>query len=138
MARRKVAVLTKPKIATEAQEQRAFVKWLSTHHLLKNLFCKIYNEGARTPAQGWHAKLLGLRAGVSDLFIYYPCGGYHGLFVEMKRNRTYSRSERMTDTWLAQEEFQRIVKDVGFAAFFCYGFDDAVRTVNNYLRPRGI
>lgn len=136
MAQKKILMprsRVKSKILTEAAEQRAIVKWLGMHPTLKNLFCKIDNEGARTPQQGFHAKLLGLRAGVSDLFIYYPCGGKHGLFVEMKRNRVYTRSERMTETWQAQERFQEIVKSVGFCAETCYGFEDAIKTINNYL-----
>lgn len=135
MAQRKIALPKKQKIATEASEQRALVKWLNMHPTLKNLFCKIDNEGARTPQQGWHAKLLGLRAGVSDLFIYYPSGKYHGLFIEMKRKRTYSRSERLTETWQSQEKFQEIVKSVGFCAETCYGFEDAIKIIETYLSP---
>jgi hypothetical protein len=121
------------KPATENQEQRALVKWLSLHPILKDFYCKNHNEGARTPAQGFNLKLLGLRPGVSDLFIYYPTAAHPGLWIEMKRNKIYTRSERMTETWLAQEKFQDCVKSVGFAAYFCYGVHDAIAIIEKYL-----
>lgn len=101
--------------------------------MLRDFFCKNDNEGKRTPAQGWNLKLMGLRPGVSDIFIYYPHGAYHGLWLEVKRNMKYPPSARATPTWIAQEKFQEIVKSVGFAAHFCYGWEDGKRIVDNYL-----
>jgi hypothetical protein len=120
-------------LASENQEQRALVQWLNFHPILKNFFCKNNNEGKRTVSQGWNLKLMGLRAGVSDLFIYYPTKSYHGLFVEMKRNKKYTKSERLTDTWIMQEKFLENVKSVGYAGFICYGFEDAKKTIEKYL-----
>ena len=112
------------KIATENQEQRALVKWLSYHPVLKDFYCKNNNEGKRTAAQGWNLKLMGLRPGVSDIFVYYPTKTYAGLWLEIKRNKKYTASERRTDTWIAQQEFIERVKMVGYAGEFCYGFVD--------------
>ena len=81
-------------VATESQEQKALVSWLTLHPLLKDYFCKIDNEGYRKtvvkdgktiPVGLFHAAKMGLRPGVSDLFIYYPTNAYHGMWVEMKR-----------------------------------------------------
>ena len=77
---------------------------------------------------------MGLRSGVSDLFIYYPTKTYHGLWIEMKRNKKYTPSERKTDSWLAQEEFIKTIKSVGYWGEFCYGFSDAKVIVDCYLR----
>lgn len=76
---------------------------------------------------------MGLRSGVSDLFIYYPTKSFHGLWLEVKRNKNYSPSERKTDTWIAQEEFIRLVKSVGYAGYFCYGFEDGKNIIESYL-----
>lgn len=120
-------------IPTEAQEQRALVSWLSVHPVLKNYFYKNHNEGKRTPGQTVNLKRLGLRPGVSDLFIYWPTKTYHGLFLEVKRDMNYPPSARLTDTWVAQESFLETVRKVGFAGCMCYGFDDGREVITKYL-----
>jgi hypothetical protein len=120
-------------IPTENQEQRATVRWLNYHPIVRNYFCKNTNEGKRTVGEGWNLKLMGLRAGVSDLFIYYPTKTYHGLWIEVKRNKKYTPSERATDTWIAQELFLETVKSVGYQGFMCYGFMDCKKIIEAYL-----
>jgi hypothetical protein len=128
-------VMTKPKkhIASENQEQRALVKWLSYHPIVRNYYLKLNNEGKRTECQGWNLKLMGLRAGASDLFIYYPTKKYHGLFLEVKKNKKYTPSEMKTDTWIGQQEFLDSVKSVGFAGEVCYGFEHGMTIITRYL-----
>ncbi len=121
------------KVPSEAQEQRALVKWISYHPIVRDYFCKNNNEGKRTSLQGFNLKLMGLRAGVSDLLLYYPTNRFHGLFLEVKRNRKYSKSEMLTETWIAQQEFIKRVQGVGYAAEVCYGFDDGKRIIEEYL-----
>jgi hypothetical protein len=118
---------------SERTEQLALVKWLSLHAKLKDYFFKIDNEGKRTEKQGFMAKMLGLKPGVSDLFIFYPTKTYHGLFLEMKRNKVYSKSERATPSWIAQESFLDNVKMVGYQGHFCYGWVEGKRIVEEYL-----
>lgn len=125
-------------IATESQEQRALVSWLTYHPILKNFFCKNNNEGKRSDISGHNLKSLGLRPGVSDMFIYYPSGAYHGLWLEIKRNKKYSKSERSTLTWIAQEKFIETVKSVGYAGFFCYGWEEAKSIIENYLASHSL
>lgn len=77
---------------------------------------------------------MGLRPGVPDLLIYYPNKiGQHGLWLEMKRNMNYPPSARKGDSWRLQEEFIERVKTVGFAASFCYGWEDGKRIIEAYL-----
>jgi hypothetical protein len=121
-------------IPTENQEQRALVKWLSLHPILKDFYCKNNNEGKRTEGQTWNLKLMGLRPGVPDLFIYYPSpSGKHGLWLEMKRNMNYPPSARKGASWVLQDEFIERVKKVGFEASFCYGWEDGKRIIESYL-----
>lgn len=121
-------------IPTENQEQRALVKWLSTHPILKDFYCKNNNEGKRSEIQTWQLKLLGLKPGVPDLLIYYPNSrGQHGLWLEMKRKMNYPPSARKSTSWVLQEEFIERVKTVGFAASFCYGYEDGRRIIEDYL-----
>ena len=120
-------------VPTERAEQRALVKWLSLHPILKNFYCKNNNEGKRTAAQTWNLKLEGLTPGVPDLLIYYPTTTYHGLWLEMKRKMHYPPSARKSDSWVLQEEFIKRVKTVGYAAHFCYGWEEGKQIVENYL-----
>lgn len=85
--------------------------------------------------QGHRLKELGLRPGVSDLFIFHPSKNkvYPGLYLEVKRNKNYTTSERTTSTWLEQVKFQERVKGVGYAAYFCYGWEDGKRIIEQYL-----
>lgn len=77
---------------------------------------------------------MGLRNGVSDIHIYWPTPSHPGLWIEMKRNKKYSLSERSTDTWKAQEKFINLVKSVGFQGHFCYGWVDAKARIEAYLQ----
>lgn len=121
-------------IPTESQEQRALVKWLSLHPLLHRFYCKNTNEGKRTKIQGYNLKLLGLRPGLPDLFIYYPTKTYHGLWLDTKRAKKYTPSEMKQASWVAQLEFFDIVKSVGYEAKFCYGWEDGKQIIEHYLR----
>ena len=138
----KTLMSCKKTIPSEAEEQIALVEWLNYHPILKNYFCKNDNEGQRktvmrdgklVPVGLFHAIKMGLRPGVSDLFIYYPTMEYNGLWLEIKRNKKYTMSEMSTATWTAQEAFQEQVKKVGFSAHFCYGCGDAIEIIESYL-----
>lgn len=122
-------------IPTENQEQRALVKWLSFHPLLKDFYYKNNNEGKRTEAQTWNLKLMGLRPGVSDLFIPYPSksGKYAGLWLEVKRAMNYPPSARQGESWKLQEIWIERMKTVGFDAHFCYGWIDGKEIIERYL-----
>ena len=123
-------------IPTENQGQRALVKWLSLHPILKDFFYKNNNEGKRTEAQTWNLKLMGLRPGVSDLFIPYPSqsGKFAGLWLEVKRNMSYPPSARKADSWVLQEVWIERMKKVGYHGDFCYGWQHGVKIIEEYLK----
>jgi len=103
------------------------------HPSLRDFYCKLNNEGKRTVVQGWNLKLMGLRPGVSDIMIYYPTKTFHGMFLEVKRNKKYSKSEMQTETWICQQEFIERVKSVGYDGKTCYGWEDGKRIIEEYL-----
>ncbi len=125
--------MRKTEAASERVEQKALVRYLNCHPVLKNYFCKNDNEGKRTPIQGYNLKLMGLRPGLSDLFIYYPTAIHHGLFLEIKRNMSYSKSSRSTPCWVAQERFLDVVRGVGYAGEFCYGWENGKDIIERYI-----
>lgn len=80
----------KPKkvTASEHQEQCKVIDWkwlnMGRYPELINLFA-IPNGGARDAITGALLKAEGVLAGVPDLFLGCARGGYHGLFIELKR-----------------------------------------------------
>jgi hypothetical protein len=123
------------KVPSEAQEQRWLVKWIKSNWKIRKFVIKTNNEGKRTVIQGRNLKLMGMRAGASDLFLAYPnkTQTKAGLWLEVKRNMRYPPSAKKTDTWLAEEEFIEDMQNVGFAGNFCYGWEDGKKIIETYL-----
>jgi hypothetical protein len=70
---------------------------------------------------------MGVKAGVSDLFLPKPCGGFHGLYIEMKSEKGGTIREE-------QKAFIDAVREDGYAAFVCKGFDAAHECVEAYIK----
>jgi hypothetical protein len=125
---------SKPKVRKEWREQEEIYKWTQTIQPLRGFVMMIGNESKRNVVQAAVAKRMGLLSGASDLFIAKPVGMYHGLWLEVKKNCTYTPSQRGTDHWKRQEEFQERMRSVGFAATFCFGADEGIGIIKKYLK----
>lgn len=108
---------------TESQEQRTVVEWAAWKGL--PLF-HIPNGGARSIQTAARLKAEGVKAGVPDLFLPVASGGYHGLFVEMKRTGGGRVSTR-------QQEWLDLLNANGYRAIVCHGADEAIREIGRYL-----
>lgn len=113
---------------TEYQECFTFTQWLE---LKQVLYFHIPNEGLRTISSGARLKKIGLKKGVPDYFICSGMGGYHGLFIEMKR-KTHCVITPHQEYWL-----ERLV-EAGFYACVCRGAEEAINTTCEYLAGRYI
>lgn len=110
-------------IATESQEQAALFKWAELARI--NLLFHIPNGGRRDIITASRLKAEGVKAGVPDLFLPVPCGGYHGLFIELKTVAgTTSES---------QERWLEALNEQGYKAVVCRGWLDAADTIKQYL-----
>ena len=84
---------------TEAQEQKAVIEYFS-HTWVGDYLIHIPNGGARSSArEGKNLKLMGVKPGVSDLFLAYTVWEdfrieYCGLWIELKRNINSYSSEK--------------------------------------------
>jgi hypothetical protein len=85
----------------------------------------IPNGGKRDVVVAIKLKAEGVKPGVSDLFLPYPVAPYAGLYVEMKA-KDGSLSE-------AQADFLEYANSVGYAAAVCFGSDEAIKTIEDYL-----
>ena len=113
----------------ESEEQRMLMEWAEwgkgSRPGLELLF-HIPNGGARNPIEARHLKEQGVKAGVPDLFLPVARGGYHGLFIELKRKRGGKVSDEQA-SWIVQ------LNQKGYLAVVCAGWEEAARMILKYL-----
>ncbi len=117
-------------LPTEDQEQEALIQWCMANGRrykgLDRIFA-IPNGGYRDKRNAVTLKRTGTRSGVPDLCIPVPMGRWHGMYIEMKRRKYYKVSDEQKD-WLGY------LQSAGYMAVVAYGFDDAVRKIQEYWR----
>lgn len=91
----------------------------------RNLFA-IPNGGARDKVTAARMKAEGVKRGVPDVLLAVPCGPWHGLFIELKRETGGRVSEEQMD-WHGRLHMQ------GYCVQTCKGFVQAKETIENYL-----
>ncbi len=113
----------------EAAEQSTLIDW-SLRSRGKypelNLLFHIPNGGSRNKIEAANLKRQGVKAGVPDLFLPVPRGGYHGLFIEMK----YGKNKPTP----SQRKWMAALNEQGYLAVVCYGFDGARDMIEKYLK----
>lgn len=92
-------------------------------------FFHIPNEAKRSERNGYILKRMGLSAGVPDMFICVPSGCYHGLFIELKREKGGKVSD-------AQREWLDALGKQGYRAIVCKGFDEAKAEIDRYFTDK--
>ena len=114
---------------TEAQEQATLIQWAGMsagkYPGLELLF-HIANGGSRNLIEAHNLRLQGVKPGVPDLFLPIARGAWHGLFIEMKRQQK-SRLSVDQKIWINR------LRDQGYAAVVCYGFEDAKNMIVRYM-----
>jgi hypothetical protein len=121
--RRKSVVSSKPIIPTEDDEQIRFAVWLAKNMII---FYHIPNGGRRYALEAMKLKRMGVQAGVPDICIPIARSPYHGLYVELKRQKGGTLSE-MQKIWRDQ------LRKEGYAWFLAEGADRAIACVKKYL-----
>lgn len=111
---------------TESNEQIAAMDWLRLQHpKIAEHTLHIGNERKASYYAGYIMKRMGVLKGASDLFVAWPNGGYHGLFIEVK-----SKKGKPTPEQLA---FIERMNAVGYHACVCYGAEEIINTITWYL-----
>lgn len=90
-----------------------------------DLMFAIPNGGDRHPAVAGKLKAEGVKAGVPDIFLPVPRGGWSGLFIELK-----TRGGRATQT---QREWLDALHLQGYLSVICKGADEAWSVMQRYL-----
>lgn len=119
------------KDSPETSEQKAFFQWICLNKRLRHCIFSIPNEAKRSILECQRLKSMGLRPGVSDLFIAYPTSVYHGLFIEMKAKKKGSNNYNKPTS--EQLLFCDDMWTQGYAAVICNGSDMAINVTQMYL-----
>ena len=116
-------------LGTEEEEQAAVIEWavwmekqLPELHLLFH----IPNGAERHPAGAAKLKKAGVKPGVPDLFLPVARGGFHGLWIEMKRRKGGRVSDEQKQ-WLADLEGEM------YRCFVAHGAKEACDEIYRYL-----
>jgi len=132
----------KIKQPTEAQIQKTLIERCSYHPILSRFLIRIKNESNKHSKrvtlkdgkvkyvnfEAINDKKMGVKKGVSDLFLAYPSGGFHGMWIELKRSRLLSGA--LTKE---QREWQSAMRELGYKAIVCHREQDAYDELIAYL-----
>lgn len=138
--------LPRPK---ESQTQAAFINWWHDAHKglgvpdARVLFSSLNGTtlaGGRTEKgvslaviRAVQAKRQGMVSGVPDLCLAVPRRGFHGLYIEMKRERGVP-----SDVKPEQREMHVLLRAQGYAVQVCFGLAQAVDVVVAYLAKESV
>ncbi len=87
----------------------------------------IPNGGARNKREAGILKAEGVTAGVADMILLTPSGGYGALCIEFKTDEGRQRQ--------SQEEWQQAAETAGNKYVIVRSIEDFIREINTYLRP---
>jgi VRR-NUC domain len=111
----------------EYDEQVAIIEWCDCHPDPRPRRIYSHLNGVRLhPKVAKDAKAAGARKGIPDLFLPIPEGYYHGLYIELKRTKGGILS-------MDQEEYIQVLRDWGYRVEVCYGAQQAIEAIKNYL-----
>lgn len=117
------------KVNKETQEQIQLMIWCQYQKNIYpelDLIFHIVNEGKRSVRAGAELKRMGMKKGVPDICLPVPRGLYHGLWIELKSDKTKKASKEQKE-WLIK------LTEQGYKAVLAYGADDAVKIIKEYL-----
>ena len=114
------------RLGAETVEQINLMAWLSTMPDVYPYVLHIPNERQCTSQQGRILKRMGVKSGVSDLFIAIPKEGYHGMWLELKAPKG-----KLSDN---QMKFMRDMSEQGYLAVCSMGFEVAKKAILEYLQ----
>ena len=114
---------------SEEEEQAAVMEWamlMERQYPELALLFHIPNGADRHPAVAAKLKRQGVKAGVPDLFLPVARGGWHGLWVEMKRRKGGKVSAEQRQ-WLQELTYQH------YYATVAQGAEEACDVIFKYL-----
>ncbi len=119
-------------VASESVEQICLFRWAMYQEGKYPELALLYhipNGGKRCITTAKRLKAEGVKSGVPDLHLPIAMNGYHGLYIELKKKEGNSITENQ-DRWLKALNAQ------GYYAVVCKGWEEASKTILNYLEGK--
>ena len=107
--------------------QVACVSWFRWQHsdIAERLFA-VPNGGRRDATTGAKLKAEGVLAGVADLILLLPSGGYGALLIEMKKNKGKQSP--------AQKHWENnLTKNGEYKYVVCHSVNEFIKEVEDYI-----
>jgi hypothetical protein len=117
----------KRKIApeSEANQQEIVIKYLRLAYP-NALYCASAGGMRTSYLQAIKMKRTGYVKGFPDLFIYEPNQDFHGLAIEMKKEKGGVASPE-------QKLWQEQLRNRGYASYICKGNEEAIKVIDEYF-----
>jgi hypothetical protein len=109
----------------ETLAQIAVFDWIRLHKEISPYAFHIPNEGKRSYFMGAILKRMGMRSGVSDIFIAIPNKTYHGAFIELKEGKNKPTNSQL--------QFLQDMSDKGYFTKVCFGSDETIECIKQYM-----
>ena len=116
-------------LPTEAQEQRTLFEWaavMAQRFPVLRLMHHIPNGGSRNAIEARNLRSQGVKAGVPDICLPCARNGFHGLYIELKRQKGGRVSAE-------QKEMLEGLREQGYKAEVCAGWEAARDVIIEYL-----
>ena len=120
----------------EENLQIAVCNYLRYQYPNVEFMCDLASGMKLTIGQAVKAQRMRSTKGWPDMFISYPSGIYHGLFIELKREG--EKLKKKDGTWASEhlEQQNKIhgkLNSAGYKASFAVGFDEAKKVIDEYF-----
>ena len=115
----------KASFMTEAQHHIGLMSLAKTQPILDEYLIHIPNGGYRHPLEAIKLKKMGVKPGVSDLFLAYPNRIYHGLWIELKSEKGKVSAE--------QKHWLKLMAEVGYATAISYRIENPYDILQDYF-----
>lgn len=117
-----------PVCPEESQEQKTLFDWWRAYsrHAMHLVMYQIPNGGRWDKITGARMKAEGVVAGVPDIFLAVSRQGFHGLYIELKRQQG-GRLEK------SQKDIIDRLRYAGYRVEVCKGWWEARDVIENYL-----
>lgn len=119
-------------VPTEAQEQTTLFQWaamMAGKWPELRLCHAIPNGGSRNPIEARHLKEQGVKPGIPDIFLPCARGGWHGLYIEMKRRKGGRVS-------IEQKKMILALRNEGYCVEVCNGWEEARNIIKAYMEGK--
>lgn len=111
-----------------------YVKWNRNRDRRYHLIFAIPNAGKRSFGAARYMQKEGLTVGVPDICCAFPSGEYHGLWIELKHCAPGTMMQtKLRKVSNEQKEFLNRLREQGYAAVVCFGADEAIKTLEQYV-----